>query len=407
MRAAARSSQAFSSSVKRRGCARLSWARPQRRVADGEDDAHLGAEARRRAVLLEARRALGAPAGRVVEVGDAAPAARDVGELEVVGDQELVVPVRLALVGGQLADEPGADAQRRLGIGRRHEAAVGRDDAVDARGRLLEQLLRGQALARRAARSRRASSRRRGGSRAWRDDDPRAPSRVRASSSRMIPSRLWSPVFGGSTAARRRGEHRAMLTTASTPPSPRRSPAPSCCPATRAGTRPARRSTCCSTSSPAAVAFPADARDVAAPSRYARARRPARRAAGDRPTTRGRSATWRTRCCSTSAACRRSASIPARSACASAPGVKWDRVAPRLSAHGLAGLHGSSPDVGIAGYSLGGGMGWLARKHGLQTNAVTALELVTADGELDPRRRRARRPTCSGRCAAAAATSAS
>jgi FAD/FMN-containing dehydrogenase len=63
-------------------------------------------------------------------------------------------------------------------------------------------------------------------------------------------------------------------------------------------------------------------------------------------------------------------------------GVKWDRVAPRLSAHGLAGLHGSSPDVGIAGYSLGGGMGWLARKHGLQCNAVTALELVTADGEL-------------------------
>jgi FAD/FMN-containing dehydrogenase len=62
-------------------------------------------------------------------------------------------------------------------------------------------------------------------------------------------------------------------------------------------------------------------------------------------------------------------------------GVKWDRVAPRLSAHGLAGLHGSSPDVGIAGYSLGGGMGWLARKHGLQTNAVTALELVTAEGD--------------------------
>ncbi len=63
-------------------------------------------------------------------------------------------------------------------------------------------------------------------------------------------------------------------------------------------------------------------------------------------------------------------------------GVKWERVAPRLSAHGLAGLHGSSPDVGIAGYSLGGGMGWLARKHGLQCNAVTALELVTAEGNL-------------------------
>jgi FAD/FMN-containing dehydrogenase len=38
--------------------------------------------------------------------------------------------------------------------------------------------------------------------------------------------------------------------------------------------------------------------------------------------------------------------------------------------------------VGIAGYSLGGGIGWLARKHGLQTNALTAVEIVTADGEL-------------------------
>jgi FAD/FMN-containing dehydrogenase len=63
-------------------------------------------------------------------------------------------------------------------------------------------------------------------------------------------------------------------------------------------------------------------------------------------------------------------------------GVKWERVGPRLSELGLAGLHGSSPDVGIAGYSLGGGMGWLARKHGLQTNSVTAIELVTADGHL-------------------------
>ena len=61
-------------------------------------------------------------------------------------------------------------------------------------------------------------------------------------------------------------------------------------------------------------------------------------------------------------------------------GVKWGRVAPRLSEHGLAALHGSSPDVGIAGYSLGGGMGWLGRKYGLQANSVTAIELVTADG---------------------------
>jgi FAD/FMN-containing dehydrogenase len=60
-------------------------------------------------------------------------------------------------------------------------------------------------------------------------------------------------------------------------------------------------------------------------------------------------------------------------------GVKWERVVPQLSEHGLAALHGSSPDVGIAGYSLGGGMGWLARKYGLQTNSVTAMEIVTAD----------------------------
>jgi FAD/FMN-containing dehydrogenase len=63
-------------------------------------------------------------------------------------------------------------------------------------------------------------------------------------------------------------------------------------------------------------------------------------------------------------------------------GVRWEQVVPALSQLGLAALHGSSPDVGIAGYSLGGGMGWLARKHGLQSNSVTAFELVTADGHL-------------------------
>jgi len=62
-------------------------------------------------------------------------------------------------------------------------------------------------------------------------------------------------------------------------------------------------------------------------------------------------------------------------------GVKWEKVAPQLSDYGLAGLHGSSPDVGIAGYSLGGGIGWLARKYGMQTNSVTAIELVTSYGQ--------------------------
>jgi len=63
-------------------------------------------------------------------------------------------------------------------------------------------------------------------------------------------------------------------------------------------------------------------------------------------------------------------------------GVRWAAVADPASEAGLAPLSGSSRDVGIAGYSLGGGMGWLARKYGLQANALTAVELVTADGEL-------------------------
>jgi FAD/FMN-containing dehydrogenase len=50
--------------------------------------------------------------------------------------------------------------------------------------------------------------------------------------------------------------------------------------------------------------------------------------------------------------------------------------------HGLAALAGSSPDVGVVGYTLGGGLSFLARKHGIGANQVTAVELVTADGEL-------------------------
>jgi FAD/FMN-containing dehydrogenase len=52
------------------------------------------------------------------------------------------------------------------------------------------------------------------------------------------------------------------------------------------------------------------------------------------------------------------------------------------SEHGLAALAGSARDIGIVGYSLGGGLGFMARKHGLQANSVTAIELVTADGDL-------------------------
>ncbi len=63
-------------------------------------------------------------------------------------------------------------------------------------------------------------------------------------------------------------------------------------------------------------------------------------------------------------------------------GVRWGSVADRLAGTGLAALHGSSRTVGVTGYSLGGGIGWQSRKHGLQSNALTAIEIVTADGEL-------------------------
>ncbi|MGN6557179.1 MAG: FAD-binding oxidoreductase [Solirubrobacterales bacterium] len=63
-------------------------------------------------------------------------------------------------------------------------------------------------------------------------------------------------------------------------------------------------------------------------------------------------------------------------------GARWEDVVPQASELGLAALHGSTPDVSVAGYSLGGGMGWYARKHGLAANSVTAIEVVTADGEI-------------------------
>jgi FAD/FMN-containing dehydrogenase len=62
-------------------------------------------------------------------------------------------------------------------------------------------------------------------------------------------------------------------------------------------------------------------------------------------------------------------------------GNVWEDVAGPAAQYGLAALVGSSPSVGVVGYTLGGGMGWLARAHGFACNSVTAIELVTADGE--------------------------
>jgi FAD binding domain/Berberine and berberine like len=61
-------------------------------------------------------------------------------------------------------------------------------------------------------------------------------------------------------------------------------------------------------------------------------------------------------------------------------GAVWQEVADAAGKHGLAGLAGSSPDVGVVGYTLGGGMSWLGRTYGLAASNVEAFNLVTADG---------------------------
>ena len=63
-------------------------------------------------------------------------------------------------------------------------------------------------------------------------------------------------------------------------------------------------------------------------------------------------------------------------------GTIWADVVDAAVPHGLTALHGSAHDVGVVGYTLGGGVGWLARKHGLASSSVLSAELVTADAEV-------------------------
>jgi hypothetical protein len=63
-------------------------------------------------------------------------------------------------------------------------------------------------------------------------------------------------------------------------------------------------------------------------------------------------------------------------------GVKWARVIEAAAPHGLAPLNGSSSDVGVVGYTTGGGVGPMARTFGLAADRVRAFEIVTGDGVL-------------------------
>jgi FAD/FMN-containing dehydrogenase len=64
------------------------------------------------------------------------------------------------------------------------------------------------------------------------------------------------------------------------------------------------------------------------------------------------------------------------------PGAVWGDVLAAAAPFGLAPLSGSSPDVGVAGYTLGGGIGWLARRHGFAADSLLRAEVVTADGSI-------------------------
>ena len=63
-------------------------------------------------------------------------------------------------------------------------------------------------------------------------------------------------------------------------------------------------------------------------------------------------------------------------------GVTWKELNREAHAHGLAVTGGAVSSTGIAGYTLGGGLGWLMAKHGLGCDNLIGVELVTAEGEI-------------------------
>jgi FAD/FMN-containing dehydrogenase len=62
-------------------------------------------------------------------------------------------------------------------------------------------------------------------------------------------------------------------------------------------------------------------------------------------------------------------------------GLKWGEFDPLAQAHGLASPGGTVSGVGVAGYTLGGGAGYLARKHGMAIDNLLSVDVVTAGGD--------------------------
>ena len=65
-----------------------------------------------------------------------------------------------------------------------------------------------------------------------------------------------------------------------------------------------------------------------------------------------------------------------------AAGVRWNKVLEAATKHNLTPVSGSSSDVGVVGYILGGGIGPLARSHGFSSDYLTGVNVVTGSGEL-------------------------
>ncbi|HSF26355.1 MAG TPA: FAD-binding oxidoreductase [Actinomycetes bacterium] len=73
---------------------------------------------------------------------------------------------------------------------------------------------------------------------------------------------------------------------------------------------------------------------------------------------------------------------PARRTATVGAGVRWRAVLDAAAPHGLAPLSGSTSDVSVVGYTLGGGLPILGRTFGFSADHVVSLELVTADGRV-------------------------
>jgi FAD/FMN-containing dehydrogenase len=63
-------------------------------------------------------------------------------------------------------------------------------------------------------------------------------------------------------------------------------------------------------------------------------------------------------------------------------GARWGEVAKALAEHDLAISSGDTNQVGVGGLTLGGGIGWMVRTHGLTIDSLRAAELITADGQI-------------------------